>query len=56
MSSIPKGEVQDTELVITVEEQIFQKQEEKVLTMPSSKILSCNPHGPAAGWVRALHA
>jgi len=42
--------------VITVEEEIFQKQQEKVLTMDSSKILSCNPHRPAAGCVGELHA
>ena len=38
-----------------VEEEIFQKQGDKVLAMLSSDILSCNPYGTAAGCVGALH-
>ena len=53
--SIQKGIVQHTEFQITIEEEIFQKRQDKVLAMSSSEILSCNPHGPASGCVGALH-
>ena len=54
--SIQKGVVQHTEFQITIEEEIFQKRQDKVLAMSSSEILSCNPHGPASGCVGALHS
>ena len=54
--SIQKGVVQHTEFQITIEEEIFQKRQDKVLAMSSSEILSCNPHGQASGCVGALHS
>ena len=53
--SIQKGVVQHTEFVITIEEEIFQKQQDKVLAMSSSQILNCSPHGPDSGCFGALH-
>jgi hypothetical protein len=53
--SIQKNIVQHTEFQVTIEEEIFQKQGDKVLAMSSSEILSCNPHGPARGCVGAMH-
>ena len=41
--------------MITIEEEIFQKQQDKVLAMSSSEILNCNLHGPAAGGIGELH-
>ena len=47
--------MQHTEFTITIEEEIFQKRQDKVLAMSSSEMLDCNPHAPAAGCVGALH-
>ena len=53
--SILKNVVQHREFQVMIEEEIFQKQGDKVLAMSSSEILNCNPHDPAAGCEGALH-
>ena len=52
--SILKNVVQHREFQVMIEEEIFQKQGDKVLAMSSSEILNCNPHDPAAGCEGAL--
>ena len=52
--SIQKNVVQHTEFQVTIEEEIFQKQGDKVLVMSTLEILNCNPDSPAAGWINGL--
>ena len=44
------------EFQVTIEEEIFQKQGDKVLAMSTLEILNCNPDSPAAGWINGLES
>ena len=53
--SIQKGIVQHVEYVIQVEREVFKVTGDKIMAMISVERLPCNPLGPAAGCVGALH-
>ena len=53
--SIQKGIVQHVEYVIQVEHEVFKVTGDKIMAMISVERLPCNPLGPAAGCVGALH-
>ena len=53
--SIQSGIVMHTEYEITIEEELFTKNQDHVIARSSSEKLTCNPHGPRLGCVGALH-